>query len=386
MNPFLQNFPFNGEISCLSPKLSSPLLLDGSTSQLATLNSPTTTMYSSIFDVSSPVEIAKSPFLDDFFGSSCTNGVSQAPQQQQPPSTTKTSSSCDAVRRADEEVAAVVPSKACRKDVAKDKRCKESTEKQAKEEHQQNREWRRTDNHASASQVVVRTSTLLRARGEEETDVVPATLYSSIKYEVTQLIHCNAKQIPAFLRYKILVVDPTTTQEICKTNKAGILDGEVEGSLSKGKDGCFEGKVKVQFNDVSYHHGKKEFAFKIIYFLPSSPEIPMLELQSAPFLVLARKPKRAAAVPAKKKQAPKRKREEETEEEQPKSKVAKQELPLDKFMTSFQNLMNNCFPQMNEQEQQLAINTVVQQLAIAQQKVYAGISNDPLEHEFKHLL
>jgi hypothetical protein len=137
----------------------------------------------------------------------------------------------------------------------------------------------------------------LRTRSEASTNVlaVPERMYSSLKYEMKQAV---AKGVIAdssnVLMSKLEVVDPQDHfEEILKTNGQKLIKGVSEvTAMSRNANGCtLECKMKIQFTDVSYHHEKKYFAFKVSFFDPSfSMEEPVLMVLSAPFQVFARRP------------------------------------------------------------------------------------------------
>jgi len=89
-----------------------------------------------------------------------------------------------------------------------------------------------------------------------------------------------------FILARISVND--TTGSIEKGTQ--LLKGLIECALTRGKNSEYEGTMKVQFSDCSYHHKKGDFCWQIDYFFPSDLENSILTLQSAPFKVFARKP------------------------------------------------------------------------------------------------
>lgn len=165
----------------------------------------------------------------------------------------------------------------------------------------------------------------LRIRGEEASSYVPDKLYSSHKYIIEHKINGKAiDQFPLFVS-KIQVFHPSTDQEIFKNDKP-ILSGIIETALTKGKD-SLDGKMRVQFTDVSYHHDKGYFYFRISYFDPSNLLQPIIVLKSPPFRVYARKPSigHETLQPEKVKEVPKKRKKEETHEKKPKHSKLYQE-------------------------------------------------------------
>jgi hypothetical protein len=124
-------------------------------------------------------------------------------------------------------------------------------------------------------------------------------------------------------------IDGNSKEEILKQNKTSILSGVIEtGISSTGESNSeFNCHLKIQFTDVSYHHNKKNFAFKISYFLNDDLKKPVLSLMSPTFLVLARKPN----LPNSKKRT-----REENEEEEEEDKVELSS--LSEFNTKFSEI------------------------------------------------
>eukprot|EP01080_Neovahlkampfia_damariscottae_P007330 gene7330-11649_t len=171
---------------------------------------------------------------------------------------------------------------------------------------------------------------ILRSRKEKETDVLPERLYSSIKYE----LNCELKNVPSnlkFLYVKLTCVDGNSKDEILKQNKTPIISGITETGISSSvvdSKNFFTTCLKLQFNDVSYHHNKKNFAFKVSYFLNDDLKKPVLTLISPNFLVLARKPNQQTTK--------KRKRDGQTEDEEEQENEEKEILTaLKEFNTKF---------------------------------------------------
>src|SRR5690606_28206522 len=113
-------------------------------------------------------------------------------------------------------------------------------------------------------------------------------------------------------------------------------------------------KQKVQFTDVSFHHEKKFFAFKVSYFKPNNLQDPILVMLSAPFQVFARRPRKkkrktevSTAVPPAKKQK--------------KQQIKKKENPLEKFLQCLDLLVQHR-DSLNEFEQKVALETAQRRL------------------------
>jgi len=123
-----------------------------------------------------------------------------------------------------------------------------------------------------------------KTRCEAPSPQVPETLYSSLKYEIKQRI-CASSVNEKFIMGRISVVDSRGSEV-----EKNLLRGVVECALTKQDAGDYEGTMKVQFVDCSYHHKKGDFSWRIQYFVPSDLETPILSLVSAPFKVFARKP------------------------------------------------------------------------------------------------
>jgi len=191
-----------------------------------------------------------------------------------------------------------------------------------------------------AIQVVIAT----RSEGKYK-NTVPERMYSSLKYEIiiricrkccfnfplekakrktfsnsngdnkktmnkksgksaTDKDEANDDQIPNncnVLMAKIEIVDPEKTEEvILKTNGQQLLKGiSTLNSLNLDSkpfndevmEECLSSKLKVQFTDVSYHHSKKYFAFKISIYDPAlNITEPLAVTVSPAFQVFARRP------------------------------------------------------------------------------------------------
>jgi len=130
-----------------------------------------------------------------------------------------------------------------------------------------------------------------KTRRDKPLETVPERMYSSLKYEI-QLTASGpiVKNVP-FILARIKVVD-SRTFEIVKKNNKDVLKGIVESALTQGSQdkNIFNGTLKVQFMDISYHHEKREFCWEIHYFTPDDLQNPILIKRSAPFRVYARKP------------------------------------------------------------------------------------------------
>ena len=134
----------------------------------------------------------------------------------------------------------------------------------------------------------------VRTRNETSPYSVPEKLYSSLKYELTQELpaHCLGTNI-SVLMSKIQAVNPyNTNEEILKPNSKPILMGTQDFIPLTLSQGSFYSKNKIQFTDVSYHHEKKYFAFKVSYYEPTNLEEPLLVQLSSPFQVFARRPRK----------------------------------------------------------------------------------------------
>lgn len=133
----------------------------------------------------------------------------------------------------------------------------------------------------------------MKIRGEEAKSLVPDKLYSSHKYVIQH--HISGKVIAneyPLLVAKLCVVDPMKIEEEILKNGKPIVKGSTESAITRGSNdnGAMQGTMKAQFTDVSYHHEKKLFAFKISYFDPSKLESPLFVLLSPSFRTYARKP------------------------------------------------------------------------------------------------
>jgi len=135
--------------------------------------------------------------------------------------------------------------------------------------------------------VIVRSKT----RRDKPLEAVPERMYSSLKYEI-QLTASGQfiKNVP-FILARIKVVD-SKTFEVVKKNNKDVLKGVIESALTQSNNDkhVFNGTLKVQFVDISYHHEKREFCWEIHYFTPDDLQNPIIIKRSAAFRVYARKP------------------------------------------------------------------------------------------------
>jgi hypothetical protein len=156
----------------------------------------------------------------------------------------------------------------------------------------------------------------LKIRGEEASSFVPEKLYSSHKYIVEHKVKGNISLDFPLLVSKIQVIHPNSNEEILKKDKTSILIGSFDTALTKKKEEFLEGKMRIQFGDVSYHHDKGFFGFLISYFDPSNLFEPIFTLKSPAFRVYARKPSisRETLQPEKPKETKKRKKKEVSSE------------------------------------------------------------------------
>src|SRR5690606_382584 len=115
---------------------------------------------------------------------------------------------------------------------------------------------------------------------------VPERMYSSLKYEI-QLTASGQfiKNVP-FILARIKVVD-SKTFEVVKKNNKDVLKGVIESALTQSNNDkhVFNGTLKVQFVDISYHHEKREFCWEIHYFTPDDLQNPIIIKRSAAFRV-----------------------------------------------------------------------------------------------------
>jgi len=133
----------------------------------------------------------------------------------------------------------------------------------------------------------------MKIRGEEPKNFVPDKLYSSHKYVIQHTITGSlvSREYPLLVS-KIFVVDPSKPEEEILKNGKVIIKGSSEAAITRTNDNghMLQGSMKVQFTDVSYHHEKKYFAFKMCYFDPSKLDTPLFILVSPSFRTYARKP------------------------------------------------------------------------------------------------
>lgn len=135
----------------------------------------------------------------------------------------------------------------------------------------------------------------VRTRSDNSNPQVPERLYSSLKYEMRHSVMRDLLlDSTNLLMCKVEVVNPQDHhEEILKTNGQKLIKGiqEVTAMSKNASSSALECKMKIQFTDVSYHHEKKYFAFKVSFIDPLiHVSEPVLVLVSAPFQVFARRP------------------------------------------------------------------------------------------------
>lgn len=131
---------------------------------------------------------------------------------------------------------------------------------------------------------------VVKTRSDKPSTEVPERMYSSLKYEFRQFVRGSCINKTTLLMSKIQVINPETNKEV-KKNSASIIKGIVDGALTVDATGKqLTSRTKLQFTDVSYHHGKSQFSLQICYYLPSELNVPVLIIRSAPFQIFARRP------------------------------------------------------------------------------------------------
>jgi len=130
---------------------------------------------------------------------------------------------------------------------------------------------------------------VVKTRSDKPSTELPARMYSSLKYEFRQFVRGSCINKTTLLMSKIQVINPETNKEV-KKNSSSILKGVVDGALTVDASGKqLTSKTKLQFTDVSYHHGKSQFSLQICYYIPSELNVPVLVIRSAPFQIFARR-------------------------------------------------------------------------------------------------
>eukprot|EP01080_Neovahlkampfia_damariscottae_P010894 gene10894-3598_t len=159
-------------------------------------------------------------------------------------------------------------------------------------EEEKNREW----------QVLTIDETILKekenfltisckTRTEAPQKIVPNRMYSSLKYELNLVLKNSSfvgNPLP-FVICQISVVDPFTNVEVIKNNQT-VLKEKTDSVLNQLENKDYQGKLKVQFTNVSYHREKKEYCWKIKFFDPKDLNKVILSMKSGSFRVYARKP------------------------------------------------------------------------------------------------
>ncbi|KAL0477507.1 aconitate hydratase, cytoplasmic [Acrasis kona] len=165
----------------------------------------------------------------------------------------------------------------------------------------ENREWtfeRLT--HNKESRICIDSVHLeIKTRTDAATSILPDKLYSSLKYQFTHNVKIKSEVESStiddqdMLCCNIKVVDPDTGKEILKNDKPMIAGRSTSIMLARViGDNNYKCRVKLQFNDCSYHYKKMFFAIRCEYFLPRDANQLLGVAISAPFQVFARRTNR----------------------------------------------------------------------------------------------
>jgi hypothetical protein len=118
---------------------------------------------------------------------------------------------------------------------------------------------------------------LTKTRNKNSITTCDEKMYSSIKYEINQKINLET-EIP-FIYGRISVIDYSNG------NKLYEVSGESEINLKKNNDGYYEGRNKIQHNNISAHFKNTELlCWELRYYDPKHLTIPILIIRSPPFL------------------------------------------------------------------------------------------------------
>lgn len=154
----------------------------------------------------------------------------------------------------------------------------------------ENRQWRILYINSEVISDDTNVEVIVKTRSDKPSAVVPERLYSSLKYMIEVLVSGSFLHKYPLLMAKIQVVNPETNKEI-KKNSMPILKGITQGALTQDRSGSkLSMKTKIQFLDVSFHHGKSNFTLQLVFYLPSDLNTPVMIVRSAPFQVFARRP------------------------------------------------------------------------------------------------
>mmetsp|Transcript_9788 Transcript_9788/g.14436 ORF Transcript_9788/g.14436 Transcript_9788/m.14436 type:complete len:410 (-) Transcript_9788:50-1279(-) len=165
--------------------------------------------------------------------------------------------------------------------------------------NERNIDWMMGANNLSEQIDISKVQIVIKTRNDPDKPRLPEKLFSSHKYslciQISQEYYENLLKVSGYTPksvdnyVRLVVAYDKSRKNVVKTNGEPIIEvPSLIGLDLKSSQLLYESKAKFNFTDVSYHHGKEHFVFKIIFVNANEK---LFELYSAPFKVYSRKKK-----------------------------------------------------------------------------------------------
>jgi hypothetical protein len=208
----------------------------------------------------------------------------------------------------------------------------------------------------------------IKTRTETPSPAMPDRLYSSLKYSLFISIELgdDFPKENSFILARVHVVHADTCKKVTKVDKP--LKGQVEVALTRiSSRTSLEGKLMIQFGDLSYHKEQQNYRLEVHFFLPSNTNTPIEIMRSAAFRVYARKPNKKKFYGSQKR---KRESDAHVDECQKKAKLSGQEFST--FVQKLENLLE-LKDKLSLEEQRFAVQLVLSKFTEIAPTVYSAM-------------
>jgi hypothetical protein len=131
----------------------------------------------------------------------------------------------------------------------------------------------------------------IKTRTETPSPAMPDRVYSSLKYSLFISVELgdDFPKENSFILARVHVVHADTCKKVTKVEKP--LKGQVEVALTRiSSRTSLEGRLMIQFGDLSYHKDQQNYRLEVHFFLPNNTHTPIQIMRSSAFRVYARKP------------------------------------------------------------------------------------------------
>lgn len=196
----------------------------------------------------------------------------------------------------------------------------------------------------------------IKTRTEIPSPAMPDRVFSSLKYTLMFKVELGLEYPTdaTFVLTRVFIVNSGSFKKVVKIRDP--LKGQTEVALTRNSSmSILEGKVQLQFGDLSYHKEQQTYCLEVHFFTPSNTSQPIAVTRSSPFRVYARKPNKRNYGGSK------RKREELDEapkiEEAPEIKKKKNS-EFDVFIKKLDGLLE-LKDRLSREEQMFAIQLVM---------------------------